>query len=195
MYQWADRIWIRPFLSTLPILILISLVSPGSSQATISLESLPDFYVQRDCLKRCFSCYECGVIDTLGCWYNGLDACFCRSDQAPTATSAISSCVLSACSGHAADVTSALSLYDGYCSRNQVTLKGFADPTIRNTISLYNAPDYKAQKNCLQACFGCYECGVYESIGCWEGQYDACFCRNDLTALISTAVTQCVNSV
>lgn len=192
-HQRMSRLAIR----TLVALTFIYPHSPGAlaqEEATISLLAAPEFLVQRDCLRNCFDCYECGVIDSIGCWYNNLDACFCRSDQAAPASSAITSCILSECSGHTEDLSRGVSLYDGYCSRNGNTLTGFADPTIQNTISIFSQPDYSAQKNCLQSCFGCYECGVIDSVGCWYQNADACFCRQDLAGMVSSALTTCVNS-
>jgi hypothetical protein len=97
--------------------------------AYVSIAALPDWSNGHSCMAGCV-------------WYNGLyknnpvvgghdlghgldcggdsaiNGCYCRPDTLPKARTYISSCVSSACgnNGVQAEISSAISIYDGYCS-------------------------------------------------------------------------------
>jgi len=90
-----------------------------TSAATLSIQRDPQYSALRICAQTCVDKgnnnsdlegeLECG--DT-----KILNACFCREDLRPKATTFLSSCIISRCGYNKQDVTSALKLYDGYCS-------------------------------------------------------------------------------
>jgi hypothetical protein len=71
----------------------------------------------RNCGKECFGIYP-GLADQLECGYPYQDSCVCRPDLGPLASSYLTKCVNSGCGSVTVDVDLAVSLYDGYCSRN-----------------------------------------------------------------------------
>lgn len=124
---------------SLPLLLIFTLnlslrfatcATSGGPDAYVSIAALPDWKNGHSCMAGCL-------------WYNGLYAnnpvmggrdlghgldcggdsaingCYCRPDTFSTASVFISECVSSACSGGGAvatEISSAMSLYDGYCS-------------------------------------------------------------------------------
>lgn len=61
--------------------------------------------IQLRCCEQYISCN--GPVD---------DNCYCRADLRPTAVSWLSACVATRCSSNQVDFTSAVNVYDGYCS-------------------------------------------------------------------------------
>lgn len=94
------------------------------AESSISLDALPAYTVLRECARECLYCPKClfvmDVGSKIGCGENGdppyFDSCFCRSDLAPSASSYLTSCIRRSCSSQPADITSAVSIYDDYCS-------------------------------------------------------------------------------
>jgi hypothetical protein len=106
------------------IFLFLAISSVVLADPTISIYDTPDFKRQRDCLKPCFGCFECDDLEyELGCKGALVDSCYCRSDLFGTASSFLSKCITSACSD-IADVSSAISLYNGYCHVNGASLQG-----------------------------------------------------------------------
>jgi hypothetical protein len=99
--------------------------------ATVTITAAPAYSQQRPCARNCFVwVYVAGVntilplAGNLGCDLNTLEnGCFCRSDLESQATSFLSDCVSSTCSGSTAvDIQTAQSIYLDYCSSNGYTL-------------------------------------------------------------------------
>jgi len=92
--------------------------------ATVSIQKQAGYSALRLCAQTCVDRnndngdleghLECGD----GLILNG---CFCRADLRPKATAFLSSCIVTKCKYTNQDVTSALKLYDGYCSFKPTT--------------------------------------------------------------------------
>ena len=83
----------------------------------VSITAGEGFKSERGCVQSCI--WDNGYRDlniALKCNYHWYEACMCRPDLVPVAQSFLSSCVNSACSGNAADITAAISLSSAYCA-------------------------------------------------------------------------------
>ena len=90
-----------------------------TSLATLSIQRDPQYSQLRICAQTCVDKgnYNGDLEGELECGDSKiLNACFCREDLRPKATTFLSSCIVSRCGYNNQDVTSALKLYDGYCS-------------------------------------------------------------------------------
>ncbi|KAK0746797.1 hypothetical protein B0T18DRAFT_412454 [Schizothecium vesticola] len=86
---------------------------------TLTIKQLADYTALRICAQTCVDRgndnsdleghLECGDSKIL-------NSCFCRQDLRPKASTFLSSCIVTRCKYNNQDVTSAWSLYDGYCS-------------------------------------------------------------------------------
>ncbi|KAK6508835.1 hypothetical protein TWF481_003603 [Arthrobotrys musiformis] len=103
-------------------LTLATLVTLSVSQ-TVSIYSLPEFSSALPCVRTCIyctagwvNCDDLGVF--LGCDYYEpyLDSCWCRRDFFSKATKSLFDCVSTACGGQTRDISSAISMYQGYCA-------------------------------------------------------------------------------
>lgn len=85
---------------------------------TVTITAYPGFLSQRKCAVYCYvNAFDGQYID-LGCPTPVENACYCRVDLLPSMVSSLSSCVSASCSGESADVNSATSILEGYCSSN-----------------------------------------------------------------------------
>jgi hypothetical protein len=71
----------------------------------------------------------------LGCTSPWYESCLCRDDLSPTASSFLTKCVNRDCSTAAYDLGQAVSVYNGYCGRQQqqqvvTTAVDSASPTV-----------------------------------------------------------------
>ncbi|KAK3365107.1 hypothetical protein B0T24DRAFT_712646 [Lasiosphaeria ovina] len=116
--------------TTLKALILgsLAILWPVARASPQTIASTDPFQHLRPCASSCFR-REGGpdLSDTLGitlkCCEQYLtchgpvdDECYCRADLQPSAVSWLSLCVATRCTSNAADFTSAVAVYDGYCS-------------------------------------------------------------------------------
>jgi hypothetical protein len=86
---------------------------------TLTIKQLADYTALRTCAQTCVDRgndnsdleghLECGDSKIL-------NSCFCRQDLRPSASTFLSSCIVTRCKYNNQDVTSAWRLYDGYCS-------------------------------------------------------------------------------
>jgi hypothetical protein len=100
------------------LIVLFGLLTyPALADPTISIFEQPAYLRQRDCVKLCYRCTTpCPVVHgVIGCGGAPYDTCFCRDDLRSSASSFITSCIDYRCSGAKVDLSSALSLYNGYC--------------------------------------------------------------------------------
>jgi hypothetical protein len=90
-----------------------------TSTQSVSITKEAGYISLRSCARECFG----GIValpDELGCAWPYQNSCFCRQDLAPAASSYITKCVNSGCASVTVDLGQAVSLFDGYCSRNNV---------------------------------------------------------------------------
>ncbi|KAK4182666.1 hypothetical protein QBC35DRAFT_509529 [Podospora australis] len=122
------------------LLALISLLSavaqaedPNGPLAVLTLGSQPAYKAARKCAQGCLvynGPYYCQIAgyDDLGAWLGcgrcgPINGCVCSAGLASSATSYIQSCVSKGCAGVGSwedEVTSMLSIYDGYCATANV---------------------------------------------------------------------------
>lgn len=91
--------------------------------ATVTLTNLPAYQSQRSCAIQCFYIgFSSGggpdrIADNLDCPVDPIENdCFCRADLQDDADAFIQSCVYDYCSKNTIDVSSAVSIYDSYCT-------------------------------------------------------------------------------
>ncbi|KAF3274267.1 hypothetical protein TWF970_008018 [Orbilia oligospora] len=105
------------------ILFVITILTTLSVSQTVSIYSLAEFSSALPCVRTCIyctagwvNCDDVGVF--LGCDYYEpyLDSCWCRQDFYSKATKSLYDCVSAACGGQTRDISSAISMYQGYCA-------------------------------------------------------------------------------
>jgi hypothetical protein len=108
---------------------------PASSQ-TLSIGSEEGFISLRPCVQRCLSKTALGedIASNLECDYPYYNVCFCREDLATQALSFLTKCVSSSCNSAAADLPQAASLYNKYCSRDNVPNSNVAVVTLESSV-------------------------------------------------------------
>jgi hypothetical protein len=107
--------------------------------STLSIQSQPAYTSQRDCVKNCLYCGEywlqnCDATPlaaVIGCYDDQVDSCYCATDLQSSASSYLTECIYSGCSGDPTDVSIGVSLYDGYCGIGGATLDNY--PVITST--------------------------------------------------------------
>lgn len=109
------------YLWTTPLRIFA--LAPPILAATVTLTNLPAYQSQRSCAIPCFYIgYASGggpdqLAGQLDCSVSPIENdCFCRADLQDDADALIQSCVYEACSRNTIDVSSAVSIYDSYCT-------------------------------------------------------------------------------
>src|SRR5271156_2414232 len=98
------------------LVIFASVVASQNSQYTI--ESVAEYSLQRNCVQTCIGIDILGLPNNIGCPYPYLNACACRTDLQPSASTYLTQCVDLSCSSDPSDLSSAISLYDSYCASN-----------------------------------------------------------------------------
>lgn len=118
-------------LFSIHLLLTLALLSPlvyASGESLQTISAIDGFGQQRPCATSCF--YNEVGDDLLGsnmrcckaygsptCKGGVADQCYCREDLRPTAVDWLSRCVETRCATNQVDFSSALAVYDGYCSR------------------------------------------------------------------------------
>ncbi|KAI1353315.1 hypothetical protein F5Y01DRAFT_277583 [Xylaria sp. FL0043] len=102
------------------LLVVFSLLHLAACDS-VSLAQATAFASQRPCAQNCFGGGIFGDVgelaDGIGCAYqNPQNECVCRLDLQPNADEYIASCVSRGCSANTLDITSAVSIYDAYCT-------------------------------------------------------------------------------
>ncbi|KAI0802327.1 hypothetical protein GGR55DRAFT_455172 [Xylaria sp. FL0064] len=102
------------------LLIVFSLLHLAACDS-VSLAQATAFASQRPCAQSCFGGGIFGDVgelaDGIGCAYqNPQNECVCRLDLQSNADEYIASCVSRYCSANTLDITSAVSIYDAYCT-------------------------------------------------------------------------------
>lgn len=110
--------------------ILLALSLRALCESSVSIVSAEPYINQRSCVQQCI--YHPGVNDDLapfiGC-NPPLNACYCRADLASSVSYFLTSCVNEGCSSHSADISLAISVYNGYC-RSNAPATNAAIPTV-----------------------------------------------------------------
>ncbi|KAK4193236.1 hypothetical protein QBC35DRAFT_99963 [Podospora australis] len=162
----------------LPLLLSFSLLlSLTQAQVPVSISSYAPYLNQRACVKDCL--WRAGttedLIGAIGCSDPWVNECFCHSEAASSASSFVSSCVADKCNtaktGNVPIITSALSVYNGYCSTN-----GFSIPTVA---SIKSFDGYLKQTECVQLCLwhsGQIEDDLMPNMGCGAPWDNSCLC-------------------
>jgi hypothetical protein len=101
--------FLRPYL-------LVFLASLISADGTFTITAFPAYTSQRVCAQGCFYNYGFNLPNAIGCQSPYLDSCVCRTDLTSSGSSILSTCVNSACSSNSNDLSSAESIYLGYCA-------------------------------------------------------------------------------
>ena len=157
----------------------------------LALTTSTAYLIQRTCVQECI--WNNGYRDllvALTCSYPGLDGCLCRTDLLPSATSFLSSCANSGCTGNTVDISVAVSLWTQYCSGDDAKLFTYAP-----LVSITSAAEYKAQRGCVQSCIwnnGYRDLNI--AMKCGYHWYDACLCRQDLDTVATSFLSSYVNS-
>ena len=87
-----------------------------SADGTFTITTLPAYTSQRVCAQDCFFQFGWNLPNALGCQSPYLDSCVCRTDLTSSGSSILNSCINNACSSNSNDISSAESLYLGYCA-------------------------------------------------------------------------------
>ncbi|KAI0505856.1 hypothetical protein F5B22DRAFT_489897 [Xylaria bambusicola] len=92
-----------------------------TASESVSITELPAYSAQKPCARKCFTngAYEGPdkLANYIGCEYHlPQNECVCRSDIQQSADSWLSSCVSNSCSRNEVDASSAVSIYDAYCT-------------------------------------------------------------------------------
>jgi hypothetical protein len=112
-------------------LILLIFASITASQNTpYTIQSLPAYSLQRACVQGCLA-GEYAVAYDLNC--PQLNACVCRTDLQSQVSTYLTSCVNAGCSTNPPDLSSAVELYDSYCSMNGYPIVGAVVTTTAST--------------------------------------------------------------
>ncbi|KAI0439586.1 hypothetical protein F4803DRAFT_31555 [Xylaria telfairii] len=114
-------------------LIILALLQLAASES-VSITELPIYSAQKPCARKCFTngAYEGPdkLANYIGCEYHlPQNDCVCRSDQQERADSWLSSCVSNSCSRNLVDASSAVSIYDAYCTNAGYLRIAEATPT------------------------------------------------------------------
>jgi hypothetical protein len=126
------------FLSTLPF-ILVASASTSSNPDTLTITSLAPYHSLRQCAQHCVCnsvspAYQDLVLG-LGCATPFYNDCYCRTDLSSAASSFLSSCISISCTfgGPAGDITSAESVYNGYCNAIRDASGAMTTPAVDTT--------------------------------------------------------------
>lgn len=100
------------------VLLFVDNVAGLDATASVTIDQLPAYSLQRLCGKGCVQNNYDGGVDlqaVLGCTWNG---CYCGTQYTAQATSIIKSCWSAYCGTKlvSEDISTALSVYDGYCA-------------------------------------------------------------------------------
>ncbi|KAI0433261.1 hypothetical protein F5Y09DRAFT_92005 [Xylaria sp. FL1042] len=122
---------------------------------SVSLAQASAFASQRPCAQSCFGGGIFGDVgelaDGIGCAYqNPQNECVCRLDLQSNADEYIASCVSRYCSANTLDITSAVSIYDSYCTsagyvRDTPATATSADSSTSAPSSLASSPSQPQQ--------------------------------------------------
>ena len=138
---------VRIMTTFLILLALAPVLALADSTAVVTIKNTPSYQAQRACVQNCL--WHSGSTDDLlpaiGCTAPWLEVCMCRVDLASSASSFLASCVNKACNTAPVDVANAVSLYNSYCSRDNVattTLGGTSTtPTVLVITTVFSNPE------------------------------------------------------
>jgi len=174
------------------LLVFFFQIQIASADGPFTLATLTPYAIQRFCVQDCLAAGEPGggpaLPYYLSCPQPYSDGCVCKGDLSASAAGFLSSCANQYCSGNAADVSNAVSLYTAYCG-SQLSLT-FASPATIGSGSAYSSLRDCAQ-NCLWAGPPDGEPAMPFAINC--PVVNACLCRADLSTSAESYLSTCVN--
>lgn len=112
------------FFKTWAFCLIFQIVNADTYQTIASVDAYSQL---RACVQGCFlygnaGCAGDSIADAIkcpyGCFNVALDSCYCRPDLQTDAERHLSTCIKTRCTGAGAttvDISSAVSIYDGYC--------------------------------------------------------------------------------
>ena len=101
------------------ILVIFASVVVSQQAQQYTIISVPAYEHQHACVQYCIGGEaDENLPNALGCPSTYLNACVCRTDLQPSASSFLTACVNQGCSSDPSDLSSAISLYDSYCASN-----------------------------------------------------------------------------
>ncbi|GFF48336.1 hypothetical protein IFM51744_06799 [Aspergillus udagawae] len=132
----------NPHNTSILILLGCSLFINAVQATTATLTESTAYASQRPCAKSCFywgSSTQGGadfLAERIGCAVDPIEnECICRSDLQQTADTFLHKCVTDNCGANAIDVSSAVRIYDDYCTSNGYTKATSTAQTTRTTSS------------------------------------------------------------
>jgi hypothetical protein len=142
---------------------------------TVTIWARNDFKVLRPCVRNCLFANG-DVAPGAGCGSPFYNQCWCSSNIAISTTKYISTCVTSLCSDNV-DVSTAVAIYDDYCSGAGFPISGatavyISSPDLQ-TVTIFDRNDFKVLRTCVQNCL--YGNGdVAPGAGCGSPFYNQC---------------------
>lgn len=114
---------VNPILATSQLLLaLFFFFSLARCDSPVTINENAAYSSQRVCAFPCFEAFDdigYPIAQEISCaTFKVMNDCFCRTDIQQQAHSYVSSCVNLRCSNNAKDISTATSLYDGYCTSN-----------------------------------------------------------------------------
>jgi hypothetical protein len=123
------------------LLVFFGVLLPNThADGTVSIASQPAVQRARPCVQNCLFCGEywllncaggangaIGIVNIVSC--NDLDSCVCRTDFESSISSYLTTCVNTQCNSNTNDLSTAVSLYNGYCGIDGATLDNYPATT------------------------------------------------------------------
>lgn len=137
----------------LPLVFFGVLLPMTHADGTVSIANQPAVQRARPCVQNCLWCGEywllncaggingaIGIVNILSC--NNLDSCACRTDFESSISSYLTTCVNTQCNANTNDLSTAVSLYNGYCGIGGATLDNYPATTaaVAGTTTLAATP-------------------------------------------------------
>jgi len=129
------------------------LLARTHADGTVSIANQPAVTRARPCVQACLWCGQYWLINCAGgangaigignivsC--NNLDSCVCRTDFESSISSYLTTCINAQCNANTNDLSTAVSLYNGYCRIDGATLDNYPATTaaVAGTTTLAATP-------------------------------------------------------
>jgi hypothetical protein len=172
--------------------------------ASVTIDKYSDYEFQRSCGRGCLQNNYDGGADiekALGCTWND---CYCGTQYQAAATSILTSCWSAYCGTSqlsllSYDISTAISVYNAYCSgtekrssTTQIDCAGISsclDPSASVSINKY--PSYEYQRSCGRGCLqNDYDGGadITKALGC---TCNGCYCGTQYKDVATSILSSC----